>query len=305
MVRARSFPTWWLIGVGAFAGCRVGYDEILVSGPNAAGHGGTSVTGGTGGSGGTESSAGEAGAGVTGGTSVTGGTGGTGGSAESGGSSATAGEGGAPAFGGSGGAGESGEGTGGASGGAAGTSGEATSGASGESSDGGASDGGVGGVSSGGATGGELGSGGYAGAASLGDCQTNAFGGHDYVFCNVNLAWTVARDNCASIGMVLVRVDDAAESQWVFDNAYDAPPRQGVWIGASDLAMEGEWRWVDGALFWLGDASGSAQDGLFSAWYSTQPSGQDPRDCAAVDGNSLGWYDLDCMTPQPYVCESP
>jgi hypothetical protein len=290
MIRSPGVHSWCLIGVSLIASCRVGYDEIFIIGQAVAGQGGTSATGGSnassggiggssGGVGGTEAGAGEAGADATGGTSINGGAGGT---AASGGSSATGGKGGAPATGGSA----------GSSGGGAGTTGGATSGASG---------GGMGGASGGG-TGG---AGGYAGASSLGDCQTDTFGGHTYVFCNVNVAWTVARDNCASVGMFLVRVDDAAESQWVFDNVYDAPPRQGVWIGASDITTEGEWRWADGALFWLGTSMGSAQNGLFSAWYPTQPSGQGPRDCAALDGGTLGWYDLDCMTPQPYVCESP
>jgi hypothetical protein len=188
-------------------------------------------------------------------------------------------------------------------GGASGTSG--ASGTAGTSGMGGASGAsGTGGTSGANGMGGGLGSGGFAGAASLGDCQTDTFGGHVYVFCNVNIAWTAARDACASIGMFLVRVDDIAESQWVYDNVYDTPPRQGVWIGASDLVGEGEWRWMDGALFWQGDSSGSAQNGLFSAWYATQPSGQEPRDCAALDGNTLGWYDLDCAIPQPYACEA-
>jgi hypothetical protein len=327
VVRSLGFPSWCLIGIGVFTGCRMGYDEISVLGRDIPSTGGANASGGrggttSGGGGGTEAGAGEAGADATGGTSA---TGGIGGSAASGGSSATAGkgggsnvggtfgDGGSSAMGGSadtgGSAGDTGSGAGGsagstggkggASGGSAGTSGGTTSGG------GGASGGlGGGGASGGGASGG-LGGGGFAGASSLGDCQTDTYDGHDYVFCNVNLAWTVARDNCASIGMFLVRVNDAAESQWVYDNVYDAPPRQGVWIGASDIAVEGEWRWPDGTLFWLGDSAGSAQGGLFNAWYASQPSGQGPRDCAALDGSTLGWYDLDCMTPQPYVCESP
>jgi hypothetical protein len=351
MIRSLGPTSWCLLAVGAFAGCRVGYDEIFVIGRNVAGQGGTSASGGngatggsSGGVGGTEAGAGEAGADAMGGTS---GTGGAGGTAASGGSSATGGKGGASANGGKGGAGGSAGatagGSAGSSGGTAGATGGATSGASGASGAsgtsggmGGASGGGAGGASGGGASGasgggaggasgggasgasgggaggasgggasGASGAGGYAGASSLGDCQTGTFGGHDYVFCNVNLAWTVARDRCASIGMALVRVNDATESQWVFDNVYDTPPRQGVWLGANDIATEGEWRWPDGALFWLGTSMGSAQNGLFSAWYPTSPSGQGPRDCAALDGGTLGWYDLDCMTPQPYICESP
>jgi hypothetical protein len=146
-----------------------------------------------------------------------------------------------------------------------------------------------------------------AGASSLGDCQLKAFGGHDYVLCNVNVSWPTARDNCRSIGMELTRVDDVAESQWLRDNAYDTAPRQGIWLGGSDQAVEGEWRWTDGTLFWLGNDTGSAQNGLYSAWLPTAPSGQPAaRDCCALDqGSTLGWYDLDCATPQPYICEGP
>jgi hypothetical protein len=315
MVRARNLAAWCLFGAGAFAGCRIGYDELPVDEPSAGGDGGRDPSGGTSGSGngssGAVSGAGEAGADAAGGASVNGGTGGslaTGGDA----GSMTAGEGGAAAVGGSSGVGGSVIGT---DGGVSGASGGTTPGASGDSSQGGTSEAGAGGASAGGAsaggvsgdsgTGGVLGAGGFAGASSLGDCQTNTFGGHDYVFCNVNISWTAARDNCASIGMLLVRIDDASESQWVYDNVYDGPPRQGVWIGANDLAQEGEWRWTDGTLFWLGTSTGSVQDGLFAAWHSTQPSGQEPRDCAALDGNTLGWYDLDCTIPQPYACESP
>jgi hypothetical protein len=307
MVRSRNLAAWCLVGAGAFVGCRVGYDEIIVIDQNAGGDGGAIASGGSsgssGGAGGTDSSAGEAGDDATGATSV---SGGTGGSSASGGT--IGGEGGESGLGGSSAAGDSAGGTNGSSGGAAGTSGGTTSGASGGAGEGGASDAGAGGVSgtSGASgTGGALGSGGFAGASSLGDCQTKTFGGHDYVFCNVNLAWGVARDNCASIGMFLVRVDDSAESQWVYDNVYDTPPRQGVWIGANDIAQEGEWRWPDGTLFWLGDSSGSAQNGAFVAWYPMQPSGQEPRDCGAMDGNTLGWYALDCTIPQPYACETP
>ncbi len=325
MVRSRNLAGWCLIGAGALAGCRVGYDEIFVDDESTAGEGGARASGGSAGSsgdrGGTVSGAGEAGA-ATGGTTA---SGGAAGSAASGGASPAGGEGGAPA---SGGGGEdSAGGTDGSSGGEAGTFGGTTSGASGDAGEGGASDaggtsgasgasgtsgaggtsgmGGTSGTSGTSGAGGTLGSGGFAGASSLGDCQTKTFGGHDYVFCNVNVAWTVARDNCASIGMFLVRIDDATESQWVYDNVYDTPPRQGVWIGANDIAQEGEWRWPDGTLFWLGTSAGSAQNGLFNAWHPTQPSGNAPRDCGVLDENTLGWYDLDCTIPQPYACETP
>jgi hypothetical protein len=158
-----------------------------------------------------------------------------------------------------------------------------------------------------GGSGGSGGAGGFAGASSLGDCITGTYSGHTYVFCNVKVGWVAARDNCASIGLQLVRVDSAAENQYLHDNIYASAPKQGAWLGASDATVEGEWRWLDGDLFWLGSDTGTPQNGLYNAWYAgTQPSAQQPaRDCALLDlGSSSGWYDSDCTFTQVFVCES-
>jgi hypothetical protein len=48
-----------------------------------------------------------------------------------------------------------------------------------------------------------------------------------------------------------------------------------TWIGASDAAIEGEWRWVagpeTGELFWLGNENGTAVG--FEAWMKSVPTG--------------------------------
>jgi hypothetical protein len=124
----------------------------------------------------------------------------------------------------------------------------------------------------------------------------------------VKLPWATARDNCASIGMQMVRVDEAGENQFLVDNVYASPPLQGLWLGATDAPVEGEWRWPDGELFWLGDRNGTAQSGLYSGWFpGTQPSAQQTvRDCAILDlsGGDGGWYDSDCTFSMNYLCES-
>lgn len=47
------------------------------------------------------------------------------------------------------------------------------------------------------------------------------------------------------------------------------------WIGASDAAVEGEWRWVTGpeagTLFWNGDGNGTPAPGMFSNWNAGEP----------------------------------
>jgi hypothetical protein len=133
------------------------------------------------------------------------------------------------------------------------------------------------------------------------------YGGGDYVFCDEAVLWTTARDDCASIGMHLVRVDDANENQFLFDNAplYTASTRF-VWFGGSDSAVEGEWRWLDGELFWLGDSAGSAPNGLFSNWYPTQPGNAPALDCMGIEvGQSTNWNSLACTGSWTFVCESP
>lgn len=287
------------------AGCRLGYEDAI----SALGGAGKATSGGgsdgIGGSGGTmqPTGAGDTSTPTDGGATGGGGTGassmggsdviGASGETSAGGTSSV---GGTTASGGAGGsaASDAGGAAGDASGGSSATSGMSGSGGTSAS-------GGLGGSSG-------AGGGGYAGASSLGDCMAHTYGTHDYLFCNVKVTWAQARDNCASIGMVLTRVDDAGEDQFLSDNGYVSPPITSMWIGASDGEVEGEWRWVDGDLFWLGDKGGTVQNGLYAGWYpGLQPSAQKAeRDCAVHEvGSTAGWYDSDCTFSKEYVCESP
>jgi hypothetical protein len=47
---------------------------------------------------------------------------------------------------------------------------------------------------------------------------------------------------------------------------------QSIWLGATDRAVEGEWRWVTGERFWQGNASGTAgPDVFYQNWGLGQP----------------------------------
>ena len=47
------------------------------------------------------------------------------------------------------------------------------------------------------------------------------------------------------------------------------------WLGGSDQAVDGVWRWVDGPeanqIFWIGGPGGSAPPGAFANWGAGQP----------------------------------
>ena len=133
------------------------------------------------------------------------------------------------------------------------------------------------------------------------------FGGHDYAFCVGPLSWTDAANECAARGMRLVRIDDAAENNWVQTNAFmgimSTSSTYWSWIGGIDQAVVGEWRWTDGALFWLGGSNGSAQGGLYQNWAAGSPTNTGmATDCAILQHASF-WTDFDCTRLERYVCE--
>jgi hypothetical protein len=278
----------WLFTAGSLAavGCRVDYDEMALA-LRAAG--------------GTEAQSGASSSGRGGDAGSLGGEAGSGGSAPSGGTSGVAGSGSAGVSG-SGGSGTSGGTSGVAGSGSAGVSGSGGSGTSGGAA-------GAGGTNAGSSSQGGAGSGGTAGGPSLPDCVTAGFNGKTYLMCAPELTWVAARDECASVGMELARADDAAENQWLFDNAYDLDvPSDGLWIGGSDAAVEGEWRWPDGTLFWLGDSNGTGQGGLYTNFYANHPGGNSLNDCLVIDlgiDTMPGWYSDRCNAgTNVFACES-
>ena len=123
------------------------------------------------------------------------------------------------------------------------------------------------------------------------------------------LAWEDARDNCQARG------DDwdlaAIRSQAVNDFVGTLTDLE-AWLGASDAASEGTWRWVnEGDAFWSGDGTtGEAIDGAFEAWNSNEPNGRGASDCARTvpiirTGEGMTWADLECFELKASLCEGP
>jgi hypothetical protein len=134
-----------------------------------------------------------------------------------------------------------------------------------------------------------------------------SFGGRDYAFCVGPLTWTDAATDCAAKGMRLARIDDAVENAWVQTNAFvgivSTSSTYWSWLGGTDDAVLGEWRWTDGALFWLGGSNGSAQGGLYANWAAGSPTNTGmATDCAILQWAGY-WTDFDCTRLERYVCE--
>ena len=145
------------------------------------------------------------------------------------------------------------------------------------------------------------------GGATGASCPADTFGGHTYAFCVGPLAWADAQTDCMAKGMRLVRIDDSTENAWVQSIAFagiaSVASVYWSWIGATDVAVAGEWRWTDGTLFWLGNMNGAAQGGLYADWAAGSPgNGGSSSDCGILERSGF-WKDWPCSTLERYVCE--
>uniref|UniRef100_A0A8C1UFX1 C-type lectin domain-containing protein n=1 Tax=Cyprinus carpio TaxID=7962 RepID=A0A8C1UFX1_CYPCA len=63
----------------------------------------------------------------------------------------------------------------------------------------------------------------------------------------------------------------------------------GVWIGLTDIDMEGRWKWVDGITLTSG------------FWGIGEPNGQKEENC--ITSYPTGWYDYPCSDALKWICE--
>ncbi|MEM6721546.1 MAG: T9SS type B sorting domain-containing protein [Bacteroidota bacterium] len=136
---------------------------------------------------------------------------------------------------------------------------------------------------------------------NLGDANYLPSTGHYYFYVqNTGITWTEARD--------------AAEAQDYFglqgylatlttqeETELAGSQSQGTgWIGASDSAQEGTWRWVtgpeEGTVFWIGGVGGVPQNDLYTFWNTGEPNNLGPEHYAHITDPNVGilgsWNDL-------------
>lgn len=112
--------------------------------------------------------------------------------------------------------------------------------------------------------------------------QTN-YNGHSYYRSTGSMTWTNARQACINMGGHLVTITSAAENNFVF-NTWPSG-----WIGFTDEAVEGQWRWVTG------------ESVTYTNWNGGEPNNANNEDYAQfVNGGR--WNDLPNVS-LPYVLE--
>ena len=75
-----------------------------------------------------------------------------------------------------------------------------------------------------------------------------------------------------------------------------------MWLGGTDGAVDGAWRWPDSAQFWMGTSGGTAVGGLYENWDAGEPNNDNDEDCAELRTNQL-WNDRECTDSLQFVCE--
>ncbi|MFN8022048.1 MAG: lectin-like protein [Acidimicrobiales bacterium] len=100
----------------------------------------------------------------------------------------------------------------------------------------------------------------------------------------------------------LATITSAAEGAFVLALTTD-----NLWLGGSDAALEGDWRWVSGpetgTPFWSGNYTGSAVGGAYTTWRTWEPNDNFGQDCLRRVSGSADWDDGTCTTLYSYVIE--
>ncbi len=126
-------------------------------------------------------------------------------------------------------------------------------------------------------------------------CQSDARGGHRYLFCPGPASWTEARAACRALGYHLATANDSGEDMWLVQRIEALLGADALtWHGLNDRAAEGRFDWADGAV------------DNHRRWAGGQPNDHSGQDCVLWErpSDGGGWNDDDCGSDRAYVCES-
>ncbi|CAL8338531.1 unnamed protein product [Arctogadus glacialis] len=117
------------------------------------------------------------------------------------------------------------------------------------------------------------------------------FGCKCYQVTRVWGSWNKSRELCVTDGADLVVVDSKEEMDFI--SRYDAGGY--IWLGATDEASEGLWRWVDGTVLSADNPS----------WRRGKPDGGKENNCLRRfrEESNLNWTDESCEAEKRGFCE--
>ena len=111
----------------------------------------------------------------------------------------------------------------------------------------------------------------------------NPANGHSYQRFDTPKIWSDAKAACSSLGGYLATINNAAENTWVANLA------PFVWIGGTDEAQEGNWKWINGETW------------SYTNWNAGEPNNSGNEDYLTLEYGR--WNDLSNVWKLAYVCE--
>jgi hypothetical protein len=121
-----------------------------------------------------------------------------------------------------------------------------------------------------------------------------AWNGHKYMAVRNAVRWTEAKKLCADIGGHLVIIETAEEQDAIMTMlTRNGLGRDIFWIGATDEAQEGTWKWVDGSLV------------VYTNWAPREPNNHQRQEHYAELHAGFGgrWNDSKNHIPRWFICE--
>ncbi len=138
------------------------------------------------------------------------------------------------------------------------------------------------------------------------------FHGHYYQYVDTpsGVSWATAKAaaEASTFGGqtgYLANITSSEENEYLQQRIAD-----GSWMGSSDAADEGDWKWISGPeagdSFWSGGSGGSNVDGAFTNWQTGQPDNYNGNENCGELRQTQGaeaWNDENCASLRDYVIE--
>ncbi|XP_061194351.1 perlucin-like [Saccostrea echinata] len=146
------------------------------------------------------------------------------------------------------------------------------------------------------------------------NCQlgSNTYTFHQscYKFVHEHFSWPEAITYCATLGGELVRIESAAEHNFLIhianqlkanDTSFDVKE---YWINLSDAIVQGEWMWMGNTRLNAPEDSPNNERATYVKWGPNQPDDHPNEDCAGLwfEGGFL-YGDWPCSALLHAICE--
>ncbi len=125
------------------------------------------------------------------------------------------------------------------------------------------------------------------------DCEETPVDGlaNRYWFCPMPRTFEEGAAICDTVGAAMVQIETEGENTAVYEAAIAARDDY-WWLGLTDLASEGVWRWMDGSPL------------TYENWYEGEPNNwRDEEDCASF-WVGPAWNDIRCNIEYGTICEA-